>query len=394
MAAEDAALVLPTFLHSSVVHVFVLGIILALNAVLLFLVLFTAPYHYPLSRLNYVLQGVSVSVLLLNVCVSAGTSLHYLHRIGANWPYAFPYVGLELPPTGRQWNPADRALFILLQALTTAAAHLTNVQYLTLLFPSRLEGRMIIWLLAPLGLIQSGFAFTYLAPIANIKVRDLGVSIMSICQSSLGLLYTTALVIWGVLVNRHRAWHVVGGSAWFGGLALVMASAYTVMSFVYIAYNRIWWINWVSWSLIVWQSWVGFWWWVSAGMGIGEVEDRQRREERRRQRERRRVRREAADIPLTPVAPASTSAPTSTSSDLGWPARVGRFVARSQPRFVRDRLRRLEHAHNMAIRRAAEQQAASFARIPSNLASGRAEPAPRAPRVRLASMRRQDRTTY
>lgn len=421
MAGATTELVLPSFSHSSVVHVFVLGIILAVNAVLLFLVLFTAPYHYPLSRLNYVLQAVSVSVLLLNVSVSAGTTLRYLYRIGVVWPHAFPFVGLELPPTDRRWSVAERALFLLLQAFTTMTAHLTNVQYLTMLFPSRLEGRMIIWLLAPLGLIQSGFSFAYLAPTTDVKVRDLGVSIMTICQSSLGLLYTAALVVWGALVNRHRAWFMDGGTAWFGSLALVMASAYTVMSFVYIAYNRLWWINWVCWTLIVWQSWVGFWWWVSAGMGIGEVEDRQRREERRRQRERRRARREHTDaaaaaaapndIPLTPLAPASTSAPTSTSSDTEWPTRVGRFVARRQPRAVRDRLGRLKRAHDAAIRRAAEQQAATYARVAAAFAPGRtekpesesepaAEPEPalaaaqRAPRVRLARMRRQDRTTY
>ena len=65
------------------------------------------------------------------------------------------------------------------------------------------------------------------------------------------------------------------------------------MSFLYIAFNRTWWFNWVCWSLVVWQSWVGFWWWVSAGMGIGEVEDRQRSEDRRRARARQQERRMA-----------------------------------------------------------------------------------------------------
>ena len=31
-----------------------------------------------------------------------------------------------------------------------------------------------------------------------------------------------------------------------------------------------------------WQNWLGFWWWVSAGMGIGEYEDHLRATEKRR----------------------------------------------------------------------------------------------------------------
>ena len=117
---------------------------------------------------------------------------------------------------------------------------MTNIQYLTLLFPSRLEAKLILWMLGPLALIQAGFSFSDLAPLDNVKVRDLGDSIGNICQSSLGLLYTTALFIWGVCVNWRRAWRTDGGTAWFGALSLLIASSYTVMSFLYIAFNRTW----------------------------------------------------------------------------------------------------------------------------------------------------------
>ena len=326
---------------------------------------------------------------------------------------------------------------------------MTNIQYLTLLFPSRLEVKLILWMLGPLALIQAGFSFSDLAPLDNVKVRDLGDSIGNICQSSLGLLYTTALFIWGVCVNWRRAWRTDGGTAWFGALSLLIASSYTVMSFLYIAFNRTWWFNWVCWSLVVWQSWVGFWWWVSAGMGIGEVEDRQRSEDRRRARARQQERRmarlqgsanaelpsftdtirklrrrisgasddgavpaehaEDGDIPLQPLAESQqetysgSEVLTTTSSDAPLNVRIGRFLERHQPRVVQARIERLRNAHNAAIRRAAVRQAKSYGAIIQTLtqhgtmgASRRGTDSDRArqPRVRLASVRRQDRTEY
>lgn len=58
----------------------------------------------------------------------------------------------------------------------------------------------------------------------------------------------------------------------------------TAMSFVQIRYDRLWWLPDICWTLTIWQSWLGFWWWCGAGMGIGEVEDRAEREARRKKR--------------------------------------------------------------------------------------------------------------
>ncbi|WFD34356.1 SF3a splicing factor complex subunit [Malassezia cuniculi] len=443
-----------------------LGDVTSLTTILLLLTVFTASYHYPLSRLNCILQIVSVVILLINVCASSGCKLYYLYKIGKSKPHVFPYIGLPLPPSDERWNMAERVFFLLLQSLTTITAHLTNIQYLTLLFPSRLEAKLIIWMLGPLALIQAGFSFANLAPAENTKVRDLGDSIANICQSSLGLLYTVALVIWGGFVNWRRVWRTDGGTAWFGGLSILLATSYTVMSFLFIAYNQIWWFNWVCWSLIVWQSWVGFWWWVSAGMGIGEVEDRQRKEDRRRALERRRARRaqEASrserssfsvairrigrrmsgggaggvsasgsddggsvlpnqqadlratqatgdDMPLQMLSEvqqetmSTSDAFTTTSSDAHWNMRIVHFLERHQPSAIRARLERLQRAHNAAIRRAAARQAQAQSQTHVGLVNHIPQHTTAAvtfaqgteqsrPRVRLAGIRRQDRTEY
>lgn len=114
---------LPPFSQSSVVNVFVLGIVIALTAILLMLTVFTAAYHYPLSKVNCVLQITSVTILLTNVCASAGTKLSFLHNIGSQWPHAFPYIGQEVPPSKPQWSTVERVFFVMLQSFTTISAH-------------------------------------------------------------------------------------------------------------------------------------------------------------------------------------------------------------------------------------------------------------------------------
>lgn len=186
-------------------------------------------------------------------------------------------------------------------------------------------------MLGPLALAASGMEFTALSSNDDLKTSDLGDSIRNICNSTLTLLYTVALLIWGLAVNRQRAWRTDGGTASFGGGAVGLAILNTAISFVEIAYDRLWWLPDVCWTLTIWQSWLGFWWWVGAGMvsffllflwgaarlqgkrirklaicsyktkhllqiffrisqGIGEVEDRAERVAKKRKREERRRR--------------------------------------------------------------------------------------------------------
>lgn len=150
-------------------------------------------------------------------------------------------------------------------------------------------------MLGPLALVASAMQFTNLSDDADYKTSDLGDAIRNICNSTLTLLYMSALFIWGFLVNRRRAWRTDGGTALFGVGAVSLGLLNTIISFVEIKFDRLWWLPDIGWTLTIWQSWLGFWWWVGSGMGIGEVEDRAERLAKRRRRLERKKRREAKE---------------------------------------------------------------------------------------------------
>ncbi|PWN43896.1 hypothetical protein IE81DRAFT_329096 [Ceraceosorus guamensis] len=279
--------IMPDFAFSMPAQIVANGINLALVTILGIHLLFTAQYHYPLSSRNYLLQAVSTAMLLISLSVQLNIVLRKLHHQSHTWPYMFAYIGVQIPPQDGTWTTVQEAFFLLMRACTTALAHLTHIQFLTLLFPSALEARLILWMLGPLALAASGMEFTALSSSDDVKTSDLGDAIRNICNSTLTLLYTSALLIWGLLVNRRRAWRTDGGTAAFGGGSVGLAIINTAISFVEIAFDRVWWLPDMCWTLTIWQSWLGFWWWVGSGMGIGEVEDRVERQERLRKREER-----------------------------------------------------------------------------------------------------------
>lgn len=90
-----------------------------------------------------------------------------------------------------------------------------------------------------------------------------------------------ALFIWGLTINRSRAWRSEGGTAIFGVMALTLGVLGTAVNFVEIKEDRMKWLPGVVTCILLWQSWVGFWWWVGAGMWAGEAEDVQKRREKK-----------------------------------------------------------------------------------------------------------------
>ncbi|EPQ32097.1 uncharacterized protein PFL1_00294 [Pseudozyma flocculosa PF-1] len=281
---------MPDFAFSMPAQITVNGINLALVAVLVTHLLFTVQYHFPLSRRNFFLQISSSIMLLVSLSVTLHIILSQLEAKSQDWPFMFPYIGVQVPPGDESWTTVQEVFYLLMRAITTLLIHVTHIQFLTLLFPSALEARLILWMLGPLAIVNSGMEFTALSSDDDFKTSDLGDAIRNICNSTLTLLYTSALLIWGTLVNRRRAWRAGGGTAAFGGGSVGLAVINTVISFIEIKYDRLWWLPNVCWTLTIWQSWLGFWWWVSSGMGIGEVEDRQERLEKKRKRELRRRR--------------------------------------------------------------------------------------------------------
>ncbi|GAA6004351.1 hypothetical protein JCM10207_000681 [Rhodosporidiobolus poonsookiae] len=280
---------LPEFTYAMPVQVVILGVTVALLGMLLVHLLFTIRYHAPLSKVNYCLQTVATVLSIANVGAQLHITMTTLISTGRQWPYMFDYIEVAIPK--KSWSTPQRGAWFLLQGLNSAITHSTHIQFLTMLFPSTLETRLIMGLLGPLAIATAALYFTDMS--SQAAVNDLGDAIRNTANSSLTLLYTMALFIWGLTLNRSRAWRTDGGTAAFGTLAMILGVLGTAVNFVEIKEERMRWLPGVVTCILLWQSWVGFWWWVGAGMWAGEAEDvEKKREKQRRKEEQRRRKRE------------------------------------------------------------------------------------------------------
>lgn len=124
-------------------------------------------------------------------------------------------------------------------------------------------------------------------------------AVQNVCNATLSLLFTLSLIIWGFFVKRDQAWRTDGGTAAFGAGAMILALASTVLTFIYIPSKEQYdWLPGLIWAVIMWQSFLGWWWWVGSGMGVHQggmeaVEEMLRREEKR---ERKRKERQAKRV--------------------------------------------------------------------------------------------------
>ncbi|GAA6036665.1 hypothetical protein JCM8097_001286 [Rhodosporidiobolus ruineniae] len=289
-AMEDPLLkMLPAFTYAMPVQIVIQGVTITLLGMLLVHLLFTIRYHAPLNRVNYGLQTTATALSLANTCAQLHIVISTLMNTGRQWPYMFDYIEVSIPK--KSWSTPERGAWFFLQGVNAFLTHSTHIQFLTMLFPSPLEMKLILGLLGPLAVATAGLYFTSMSPHA--AVNDLGDAIRNTANSALTLLYTFALFIWGLTLNRSRAWRTDGGTAAFGILALILGVLGTAVNFVEIKEDRMRWLPGVVTCILLWQSWVGFWWWVGAGMYQGEADDIERkREKARRREERKRVKRE------------------------------------------------------------------------------------------------------
>ena len=116
-------------------------------------------------------------------------------------------------------------------------------------------------------------------------VLDLGDAIRNVFNSTLLLIFTISLAIWGFFVNRRRAWRLDGGTGIFGFGAMFLAVITTSFNFVAVKEDGIEWLQHLLYAAVLWQTWLGWWWWVGSGMGIGEVEDLMERAEKRKRKQ-------------------------------------------------------------------------------------------------------------
>ncbi|KAI8978295.1 hypothetical protein BD414DRAFT_495135 [Trametes punicea] len=290
----------PNYARSLPVQILLLGITLTLTAVLMIHLIFTGQYHWPLAPVNYVLQMSAVSTLLIASMATMHVVLSSTIDQSLRWPYMLDYIAVDIPPLqdNTQWRMGELAAWLLMNATTSGLIQITHIQFLTLLFPSGLERRLIFCLLGPLAIVSSTMQILRIHD--NAKLVKIAFAVQNICNATLSLLFTASLFLWGCLVNRRAAWRTDGGTAAFGIGALTLALISTALTFLYIPSREQYpWMPGFMWAVILWQSFVGWWWWVGAGMGVGEIEELLRREGKRQEKrraksERRKVRKERA----------------------------------------------------------------------------------------------------
>ncbi|KAG7449709.1 uncharacterized protein BT62DRAFT_917339 [Guyanagaster necrorhizus] len=288
----------PAYARSLPIQILLTGIVLTLVAVLFIHLIFTAQYHWPLAPVNYVLQISGVTTLLISLIATLHVVLSATLEESQKWPYMLSYIAVNVPPMDTSetsiWTKAELATWLIMNAATSGLIQITHIQFLTLLYPSRLEARLIFYLLSaaqlsylidiPLAVLA---AVMQLTPISGgLGVIDVATAIRNVCNATLSLLFTVALFVWGILVNRKQAWRTDGGTAAFGCAALSLALVSTALNFLYIPREEEYvWLPGLMWAVVLWQSFLGWWWWVGAGTGAN-YDFPQRREGRRQKKKR------------------------------------------------------------------------------------------------------------
>ncbi|KAF9443793.1 hypothetical protein P691DRAFT_808327 [Macrolepiota fuliginosa MF-IS2] len=285
----------PPFARSLPVQILLTGVVLTLTVVLLIHLLFTAQYHWPLAPVNYVLQVSGVTTLLISLIATIHVILSTSGSESEGWPYMLSYLAVNVPPSdlgddSEDWSVAERATWLVMMASTSGLIQITHIQFLTLLYPSRLEKQLIFALLGPMAIVA---AVMQLLPInSNPNVIYVSTAVKNVCNATLSLLFTVALLIWGFLVNRQQAWRTDGGTAVFGCAALILALVSTALNLIYVhKEDEYVWLPGLMWAVILWQSFLGWWWWVGAGSGSGlgdkeDMEEKLRKEAKRENRRR------------------------------------------------------------------------------------------------------------
>jgi len=112
-------------------------------------------------------------------------------------------------------------------------------------------------LLLPLALVAAGLVFGDLAE--SDKFVTIADAIQTVCNSTLTLLYTVALLFWGLFVNRKRAWRNDGGTSGFGVLAIFLALLGTGTNYLEVKEENVQWLSHLVWTVLLWQSWLSLW---------------------------------------------------------------------------------------------------------------------------------------
>lgn len=118
----------PAFVLSYPAQLVTSGIVLAFSVSLVLHVLFTAAYHLPLNRVNFVLQLVSSILMLVSASTKMGITISDMRDAGAQWPYMFRFMAPRLP-NGTDWTTTQAVFYLLLQMLTLLTSHVRHIAH-------------------------------------------------------------------------------------------------------------------------------------------------------------------------------------------------------------------------------------------------------------------------
>ncbi|KZT29604.1 hypothetical protein NEOLEDRAFT_1127313 [Neolentinus lepideus HHB14362 ss-1] len=260
----------PAFTRSLPVQILLTGVIFTLLSLLMIQLLFTARHHWYLSPGNYILQVCGVATLGTSLAAAMYKILSVTASESEVWPYMLSYLSVDIPPlrSDNGWQTAELAAWLLMNGLTSALIQMVHIHFITLLFPNRLVKSLVFAMLVPLAVLH---AVVQVLPIwSNPTVIALAPYVSSICSATLSLLFTFLLIIWAFFVNRKQAWRTEGGTAAFGVAAMALSILMTVLAFVYIPHkDQYEWYPELLHAVMMWQSYVGWWWWVGAGVSVG-----------------------------------------------------------------------------------------------------------------------------
>ncbi|KAE8220956.1 hypothetical protein CF319_g5612 [Tilletia indica] len=130
---------LPVFSNSLPVQALVTGINLSVCFAILSHLLFTASYHYPLSKHGFILQFGVAAFFIVNLATELTIIFAHAQRQSRRYPFGFNYDAVQIPPNEDSWNFAQQSFYLFLRAASVLFVHLTHVQFLALLFSTRLE---------------------------------------------------------------------------------------------------------------------------------------------------------------------------------------------------------------------------------------------------------------
>lgn len=97
------------------------GCVLTLLSVLSLHLIFTAKYHYPLARTNFLLLLSAVILTIISTIVVVAVINHALFNRSRFWPFMFDYVEVPMPPP--DWKPLALVGWYIMQSAVTFLAH-------------------------------------------------------------------------------------------------------------------------------------------------------------------------------------------------------------------------------------------------------------------------------